>query len=758
MNLLAASAAFLLFACSASEPPGRGEILTSEIPSDVVEGRAAAQRAAAVAAGAPASGPGKQILFGDLHVHSTFSPDAFVTSMPIMGGEGAMPPALACDFARHCSALDFWSINDHAEGVTPRRWRETVESIRECNASAGDPENPDVVAFLGWEWSQIDWERDKHYGHKNVVFLDDQEVPARPIAAPRRNLARSPIGKPAQLLLGFQDWENRDYYWSFSDYFDETAATPICEAGVDTRELPTECLELASDPQELFEKLDQWELESIVIPHGSAWGLNTPPGTSFDKQLTPDQHDPRRQKLIEVYSGHGNSEEYRSWRHVTTNADGSLECPMPTEDFLPCCWRAGELIAERCEKAGESAEECEARAAVARANHVEASVTGHWTVPGAEPEEWLDCGICRDCFNPAMEHRPRVTSQYALAISRPGQGDSGEDLRFRFGFIGSSDIHRSRPGTGYKEFARRGMTEVNGPTAESMAGRMGDHRERIAQSVRYELGVTELGLQVSRPMERQASFFMTGGLVAVHSEGRGRELIWDALKRKEVYGTSGDRILLWFDLLRDGASGPEAVAMGSEVRSSSKPRFRVRAVGALEQKPGCPDHTGAALSVEELQRICLGECYNPADTRHSIVRIEVVRIRPQQREGESVDPLIEDPWRSFECSGDPVGCTVEFDDPEFAAAKRDTVYYVRAIQEPTPAVNAGGVRCDRSEDGSCLKTNLCAGGFPTDPADDCLSPNEERAWSSPIFVDYSRVAERPTRTEYAAKAALPANR
>ena len=88
-------------------------------------------------------------------------------------------------FCRHCSALDFWSINDHAEATTPKRWMETKETIRKCNALNVDPANPDCVAFLGWEWTQVGVVRGNHWGHHNVILKeeDDQLVPPRAIAS-----------------------------------------------------------------------------------------------------------------------------------------------------------------------------------------------------------------------------------------------------------------------------------------------------------------------------------------------------------------------------------------------------------------------------------------------------------------------------------------------------------------------------------------------------------------------------------------------
>ena len=139
-----------------------------------------------------------------------------------------------------------------------------------------------------------------------------------------------------------------------------------CEKGPGVRQLPADCQESAVTPAELFSKLDQWNYPYLVIPHGNTWGIYTPTLTSWDKQLRAHQDPEQHEYLIEVFSGHGNSEEFRPWREMIVNRDGSRSCPEPTEDFLPACWRAGEIIETRCLADGESAEECGARAATAR--------------------------------------------------------------------------------------------------------------------------------------------------------------------------------------------------------------------------------------------------------------------------------------------------------------------------------------------------------------------------------------------------------
>ena len=340
----------------------------------------------------------------------------------------------------------------------------------------------------------------------------------------------------------------------------------------------------------------------------------------------------------------------------------------------------------------------------------------------------LDCGQDRRGFKPAYGLRPRGSVQYAIALGR--NDAAGNPLRFRFGFIASSDSHTGTAATGYKaDRGRFGRTDMIGPRNQIFRKILGNRDE-----AEDPLAPQRVGGDVASPLtvERMGSFLYPGGTVAVHADSRGRDGIWDALERREVYGTSGPRILLWFDLvLNDGTRLP----MGSEAQITGGPSFEVRAVGSFLQQPGCPEGTVAALGAERVRTLCQDDCYQPGDTRHPIVAIEVVRIRPQQSEDEDVSARIEDPWRRMACQPGPEGCVVRFNDPEFGSSGRDAVYYVRALQAPTDAINGATLRTRFDADGRAESVSPCFVGAAASPDDDCLAEVNERAWSSPIYVD-----------------------
>jgi hypothetical protein len=715
LALVAAGAAALVLWRAPAPPRGPG----------VIEG-------AARATASPRGDAG--ILFGDLHVHTTWSIDAFVYALPLFGGEGVHPPADACDYARHCAALDFYAITDHAEGLFPERWRETLESVRQCNARASDPADPDLVAFAGWEWTQQGFTPETHYGHRNVILLGerDEELPPRPITSLPQGTVRRARGVAALDAIAALGPLGLGRYADLAWHLARIATLPDCPPDAEPRDASLRCRENAETPAALFAKLARWGGPALVIPHGLAWGVHAPPGASLAHSLAGGNHDPSRERLLEVFSGHGSSEEYRASADAAQSAP---LCPAPTAEYLPCCWRAGELVRARCGDLPPA--ECDARVAEAQRLALEAGTHPERVLPGTTPEDWLDCDQCRDCFKPALSLRPRETAQAALALRDPG-APAGAPDRFRFGFVASSDDHSARAGAGYKQTSPEAVTDARGfasPRVEAWTNRLlrgapGDGARAVPAPPDRERGFGQLF-----DVERGASFFYGAGLVAVHARGRDRRAIWDALVRREVYGTSGPRILLWFDLVN--APGTGAAPMGSEVAMRETPRFRVRAAGSLVQRPGCPAETERALSPARVASLCGGECWNPSDARVPIAAIEVVRVRPQRAADEPIAALVEDPWRRFACPPDPAGCEIAFDDPEFAAAGRDAVYYVRALQEPTPAINGAGLRTRFDASGAAQAVSPCPVGWRAeDRSGDCLAPAAERAWSSPIYVDF----------------------
>jgi hypothetical protein len=349
-------------------------------------------------------------------------------------------------------------------------------------------------------------------------------------------------------------------------------------------------------------------------------------------------------------------------------------------------------------------------------------------------DQWLDAGQCTDCFLPAFNMRVKTSVQAGLATSH--FADTGaQATRFHWGFIASSDNHRARPGTGYKQVDRHLNTDATGPVNEGWRKTLlpADSDETPNPRAFTPEEIAKLpGLQTSEA-ERQAAFLHAGGLAAVHAKGRSRAEIWDALQRRETYATSGQKILLWFNAV--GVSG-ERVPMGSRVSAKASPRFEVRAVGAFKQKPGCPAFAAAGLDKARIENICSGECDNPSDERSRITRIEVVKIRPQATPGEAMAQLIQDRYMVHECAPSADGsCTFMFEDKDYAAGSRDTLYYVKAIQEAEPMINADPLKCERDAQGKCIKVNMCWGDYRSGKSD-CTAPAEPRAWSSPIYVDY----------------------
>lgn len=720
-RVLAIAFVFLLGAGCRGRDETAGTASSARVSATAVAARGAAQaRAAAdlVNGTWPQAAPDRQILFGDLHVHSRFSGDALWRSLPFVTGAGVGSPADACDFARFCSGLDFWALTDHAETLSPLHWREAGEAIRACDGDASGA-RPDSVAFLGWEWTHVGGATDPQYGQRGVLLRDTSAaaLPARPISAPNYALQalREPETLWQSLRLPLADPSHAQRYLDFSRYRSALRDIPRCPADRPVRDMPADCQEVAETPARLVARLAQWGSESLVVQQGTTEGEGARP-----RDLTITAEDADRVQLFEIYSGAGSAEEYRPWRGALGAGD-ALECAPPSDAYVPCCWQAGELARAGCGTI--SAEACEQKVRAARSAYLAHGRNG--SAPSATGTGWLDCGQCRDCFNPAFMYRPEGSAQYLLALR--SFADATQPRRARVGFIGGSDSHRGRPGTGYKETQRLRMTDAAGVRDARWRERMEAQPDDIFARLWGD------------DPDREASFMRTGGLVAVHADGRARDAIWGALQRREVYATSGDRILLWFDLL----NAPDGrVPMGAQVALRENPRFQIRAIGATIQLPGCPDATVAAVGSERVSAMCGGECFHPGNERRVIARIDVVRVLPQRYPGEAVESLIDDPWRTFPCPGDPTGCVVEFEDPEFIAAGRDAVYYVRAVQEPTGAINAGGLRCT-GESGACDTIHPCYADERTPADDDCIALNEERAWSSPIYVDVEQPEPPP---------------
>ena len=270
---------------------------------------------------------------------------------------------------------------------------------------------------------------------------------------------------------------------------------------------------------------------------------------------------------------------------------------------------------------------------------------------------------------------------------------------FKLGMIGSTDTHNATPG---------GVEEADYGTQ----GHIGN-RDRNAANMLAR--VTPAGIE-STP----------GGLAVVWAEENSRDALFAAMRRREVYGTSGTRPLLRFFAGREPGlrcGDPDFVAtayrggvpMGGEigpVRGNRSPRFGVLAF----RDPGTPSAPGGLL-----QRVQIVKGWVDANGQS---QEKVFEVAGDADATATVDTATCEPSGP----GAESLCAV-WEDPEFDPSQR-AFYYARLLENPS---------C-RWSTYVCNGLNLDCAVPASVPAEyaECCNPAvpktiQERAWSSPIW-------------------------
>ncbi|MBI4516010.1 MAG: DUF3604 domain-containing protein [Deltaproteobacteria bacterium] len=263
---------------------------------------------------------------------------------------------------------------------------------------------------------------------------------------------------------------------------------------------------------------------------------------------------------------------------------------------------------------------------------------------------------------------------------------------YQLGFIASTDTHNGTPGD----------VEEN-----SFAG----HRGTDDDTPEKQLGD---GL-----LTRGGKIFSPGGLAAVWAEENSRAAIFEALRRREVFGTSGPRISARFfggwglpaDLCDDAELVKRAYELGVTMGATlparppagAAPSFVVAALG----DPGIGSQPGTAL-----QRIQIVKGWLAGGQAHE----QVFEVAGDANNGASVDEATCTPSGS----GAQSLCSV-WTDPGFDPSQH-AFYYARVLENP-----------------SCRwSTFICNRLPPVERPPACTDPAipktiQERAWTSPIW-------------------------
>lgn len=267
---------------------------------------------------------------------------------------------------------------------------------------------------------------------------------------------------------------------------------------------------------------------------------------------------------------------------------------------------------------------------------------------------------------------------------------------FKFGMIGSSDSH-----TGYSAVAEHDFWGKF-PESEPHAGRTEAKMAGLLQQS-WELGAS--------------------GLAAVWAPQNTREAIFAAFKRREVYGTTGSRIMLrvfaGFDFAPGDVDRPDyarigyakGVPMGSDLSRPAGKRAPTLMIVAAKD----PDE--ANLDRIQVIKGWIDSAGNPHEKIHDVALSDGRRVNPRTGKAPKVGNTVNLREATYANSiGDPE-LSVQWTDPDFDPRQR-AFYYVRVLEIPKPRWTAYDAR---------FFATAMAAGIPMIVQD--------RAYSSPIWYN-----------------------
>ena len=337
-------------------------------------------------------------------------------------------------------------------------------------------------------------------------------------------------------------------------------------------------------------------------------------------------------------------------------------------------------------------------------------------------DEWADFEIMDQRVGNSAYSRPFGGYVRQAYLDGLGMSEEGRGNPYKFGMVGASDTHTGAISDDESNFTSKIGIFDGTPEGRGSAPLTGENLELVLNAPIRQLTLKKIGDRYFN----NAVFNQWGasGLAAVWAEENTRNSIFEAFRRKETYATSGTRIKLRFfagydieaslldsdDVIKEAYE--KGVPMGQDLEASDglKPSFLI---WALRDKNSAP-----------LQRV-------------QIIKGWVERISGKPHE-EIIDVmcsdgLMPDP-ETNRCPDN--GALVDISDcsisSDVGADELKTIwtdnsfdptvkafYYVRVLENPT---------C-RWSTWDAIKTG-------NEPREDLKKTIQERAWSSPIWYSY----------------------